>query len=37
MKELQREIILKELLSGKIISPYDAYKHHGIMRLADII
>ena len=37
MKELQREIILKELLSGDSISPYDAYRHHSIMRLADII
>ncbi len=37
MKELQREIILRELLSGDSISPYDAYRHHSIMRLADII
>lgn len=36
-KTLQREIILKELLSGDSISPEDARKHHNIWRLADII
>ena len=37
MKELQREIILQELLSGDSITPDDAWRHHKIERLADII
>ncbi len=37
MKELQREIILQELLSGDSITPGDAWRHHKIERLADII
>ena len=37
MKESQREMILKELLSGDSISPEDARRHYNIWRLADII
>lgn len=37
MKESQREIILKELLSDDSITPYDAWRHYHITKLADIV
>ena len=33
----QREMILKELFSGDSITPYDAWGHYQITKLADIV